>query len=326
MLNDLKYAFRVIRKYPLSNAVIVFTIAALVSVIGSWYGTIRAMDLRQMPFDEPERMVRFWRTSKVATTDQYPFDVYQTVQEKAQSFTKLGAYSDYNTYTLTEAGEPVHLRAVHCTTEVLEISGKKPVIGRFFSKVDEEPGNREIVVLAEHIWRKNFQARKDILGENVTLNEKPYTVVGVAPEVLADSHLARRADLWMPTTWKVRTDHTDYVTAVGLLKSGVAITKAQAELDALVAPIEAERIPSEYEKSRYKEAFTGIKLAKLNKYIHRSGHTNRSQQLYANIFAGILLACVILIACFNMTSLFLVQSTSRAREMAVRLSVGGSSG
>ncbi|MGB0581110.1 MAG: ABC transporter permease [Limisphaerales bacterium] len=234
MLNGIKYALRVIRKYPLSNAVIVFTIGALVAVIGSWYGTFRMMDLRQMPFDEPDRMVRFWPTSKVATTDQYPFDIYKTVQENAQSFEKLGAYSDYNTYTLTEAGEPVHLRAVHCTAEVLEISDKKPVIGRFFSKVDEEPGNREIVVLAEHIWRQNFQARKDILGENVILNEKPYTVVGVAPEVLADSHLARNADLWMPTTWKIRTDHTDYVTAVGLLKSGTEIAKAQAELESLI--------------------------------------------------------------------------------------------
>ena len=153
----------------------------------------------------------------------------KTVQEKSQTFEKLGALSDYNTYTLTDAGEPVHLRAVHCTAEVLEISGKKPVIGRFFSKVDEEPGNREIVVLSEHVWRNNFQARKDILGEDIILNEKPYSVVGVAPEPLADSHLARMADLWMPTTWKVYTDHTDYVTVVGLIKSGTEIEKAQAD-------------------------------------------------------------------------------------------------
>ena len=84
MLNDIKYAFRVIRKYPLSNAVIVFEIGALVAVIGSWYGSFLKIDLRQMPFGDPDRLVRFWRTSKVVTTDQYSYDIYQTVQEKAQ--------------------------------------------------------------------------------------------------------------------------------------------------------------------------------------------------------------------------------------------------
>ena len=323
MLNDLKYALRVIRKYPLSNAVIVFTIGALVAVIGSWYGSFRMMDLREMPFDEPDRLLRFWRTGNTATTDQYPFDIYQAVKEKSKSFEKLGAFTQYNTYTLTEAGEPVHLRAVHCTAEVLEITGMKPVIGRFFSSTDEQPGNREIVVLAEHIWRKNFQARNDILGEDITLNEKPYTVVGVAPEPLAASHLARTADLWLPTTWRVRADHSDYVTVVGLARPGVEIEQAQAELDVLVPPIEKERPPSKFEQSRYKEGFTGVKVAKLNKYLHGSGRQN-NQQLYANIFVMVLLSCVVLIACFNMTCLFLVQATSRAREMAVRLAVGAS--
>jgi putative ABC transport system permease protein len=323
MLNDLKYALRVIWKYPLSNGVIVFTIGALVAVIGSWYATFRTIDLSEMPFKEPDRIMRFWRTGKTATTDRYPFDIYKTVKEKSQSFEKLGALTQGTSYTLTEAGEPVHLRAVHCNSEVLEITGLKPVLGRFFSPVDEEEGNREIVILAEHIWQKNFQSRKDILGENIILNEKPYTVVGVAPEPLGASHLARTADLWMPRTWRVRANHSDYVTVVGLIKPEVDVARAQAELNILIPPIEEARVPTEYEERRYKGGFSGIRLAKLDKYIHRSG-TGENQALYANIFGIVLMACVVLIACFNMTSLFLVQATSRAREMAVRLSVGAS--
>ena len=64
----------------------------------------------------------------------------------------------------------MHLRAVRCSSEVLDITGMKPVVGRFLTKADEEPGNQRVVVLAEHVWRKNFQARKDVLGKIISLN------------------------------------------------------------------------------------------------------------------------------------------------------------
>jgi putative ABC transport system permease protein len=323
MINDLRYALRVIRKYPLSNGVIVFTMASLVSVVGLWYGTFREMQYRELPFDEPERLVRLWRVGKRATTDQFPTEIYQQIRDQARSFEKLGAHTSYNQYTLTGSGEAVSLRGVHCNAELLEITGKTPVIGRFFSELDERIGYREVVILSERVWRNHFDADNSILGEPILLNDKPTVVIGVAPESLEQSHLAHNAEIWLPRSWASDSDKGGTVNIVGRLSVGAKIGRAQAELDVIVPSIEQGRTMTDFEKQRYGEPFTGARLAALDKYLHRSG-TGNTQQLYANIFIFVLIGCVVLIACFNMTNLFLVQATSRAREMAVRLSVGAS--
>jgi hypothetical protein len=81
MLNDLKYALRIIRKYPFSNGIIVFTIACLVAVVGLMFASFRMQSGKQMPFEDPERFVRLWRVSKNASHQQFPSDMYHEFKE-----------------------------------------------------------------------------------------------------------------------------------------------------------------------------------------------------------------------------------------------------
>lgn len=324
MLNDLKYALRVIRKHPLSNGVIVFTIACLVAVIGLIFASFRAQMGKQMPFDDPDRFVRFWRISKNVDLREFPSDMFHAFQKELDSFAKIGAMEPWARFTLTGAGEAATLTAVKCTAEVLEMTGFKPLQGRLFSKVDEEPGNRKIVILNEKIWDKHFASDPDILGKPITLNDKPYIVVGILPQAVASTHLAWSADMWIPHNWPEKTgERIRTVTIVGRIKPAKTIAEAQAELDVLAPRIEETRPKGERESRHFggDNEWTA-KLAKLDEHMNRRG-ANR-EQIFAMVFAFTLMGCVVLIACFNMTSLFLVQATSRAREMAVRLSVGAS--
>jgi putative ABC transport system permease protein len=325
MLNDLKYALRIIRKYPFSNGIIVFTIACLVAVVGLMFASFRMQSGQQMPFEDPERFVRLWRVSKNASHQQFPSDIYHEFKEQMASYAKMGAMEPWSRFTLTGAGEATTLTAVKCTAEVLEMTGMKPLQGRFFSKVDEEPGNDEIVVLSKKIWDKHFASDPDILGKPITLNDKPYIVVGVAPEELYGTRLAYNSDLWIPKNWpKKAGERPASIQILARIKPNLTQLEAQAELNIIAPRVEEER-PKHKNEIRYagtsENEVWSAKVAPLDEYLN-SGRGANSEQIFAMVFAFTLMGCVVLIACFNMTSLFLVQATSRAREIAVRLSVG----
>jgi predicted permease len=320
MLNDLKHSLRVIRKYPLANSVIVFTIACLVAVIGLLYGTFENTRHQQMPFEDADRMVRLWRVNQTQTTDYFAGKFFYRFREQSQTFEKIGAMSGIVPFTLTAAKNPSTLVGVHSTADILKMTGKPPLIGRLFDESDETPGNDRIVILGEKTWRKHFNADESVLGQSIELNEKQYVVVGVVPESLQSTHLVRMADVWVPRSFTAHPSRKHNLSAniVGLLKPDSDTRQAQAEFDVFAQQI-AQTWPKTDHKGKSVMAFGKIRLAPLDQNLRRRG---LSDMAFQDFFALGLIACVVLIACFNMTCLFLLQATARAREMAVRLAVG----
>lgn len=322
MLNDLKYAFRVIRKYPLSNSVVVLTIGLLVAVIGVFYSSLRNEEARYLPFQEPDRLVKFWRVSPKANLNALPAPVFRELQTRAQSFDKIGALVSHNSFTLTGQGEPLSVYAVQCTSEVLEIAGFAPLAGRLFSKTDELPGNRKLVILSEALWRSRFDASPEAPGRTITLNDEEYVVVGVAPGSLDHTYLASNADLWMPHGWEPSGGRAEEVTVVARLKPGVSRQSAQAELKVLSPQLDAPHLRSDIEQKFHGNVAFSTELAPLDKSLQRRSWRHLRREALIVLFGITLAGSVVLIACFNLTCLFLVQSASRARELAVRISVG----
>lgn len=319
MLTELKHAFRVIRKYPLSNSVIVFTIACLVAVIGLLYGTMETSRRQQMPFEDAERMVRLWRINKTQTTDYFSSKLFRRFRDQSQTFESTGAISGISPFTLTAQQNPTILMGVYSTAEILKMTGKAPLHGRLFDSTDEAPGNDRVVILGEKTWRKHFKADPDIIGRAIELNEKQYSVIGVVPESLQSTHLARSADIWAPREFKFDPRKSGHlaVNVIGVLKPDVDTKTAQAEFDFIAQQIAKDQPKSDH-KGNPIPAFGTIHLASLDKNLQRG----RRDMAFQDFFAIGLIICVVLIACFNMTCLFLLQATSRAREMAVRLAVG----
>jgi predicted permease len=312
MLNDLKYAFRVIAKYPVSNGVIVFTIASLVAAIGLLYHSVNLSLGEKNPFEDSDRLVRFWRITDKHKLERFPATMFADLQ-KTSSFEKIGAFRPNQRHTLTGAGEPVTLNTVATSAEVLDLTGFKPLLGRFFSRTDELAANRKIVVLSERIWRKYLKADVSILGREIKLNKSIYVVVGIVPDALHSTDLVYSADLWMPFDWKKDGKESDQINIVARIKPDRSRVTAQAEIDVIAAQV-ADRHPATQLRS--------IRLAALDQHLNRGGMSG--EQVFVVLFGFTLMGCIVLIACFNMTSLFLVQATSRAREFAVRLSVGAS--
>ena len=318
MKQDLQNAFRAIRKYPVSSAVIVLTIAMMVTVVGVYYGSIQAGRAAMAPLKNGERMVRLWRMGKTTNMENFPSVMLEDYQAKARSFEMVGALQPYQPRKLTGVGEPVSLTSVSCTAEILAMTGLNPLAGRFFTKEDEKEENRGQVILSERIWRERFAADKDILGETITLDDEPFVVVGVVSRVLERSGLAWNTDLWLPRNW-TNEEASRRVELIGLLREGVSHEQANAELAVLAPQLEEAFHPTEYELRFFGDDSYGAKVSPLNKRLH---HTYQAQELFAIAFVAVLFISVILIACFNMTSLFLVRATSRTREMAVRISLG----
>lgn len=319
MLNDLKHSLRIIAKFPISNSVIVFTIASLVTVISLLYHSVTESFGKEMPFEDSDRLVRFWKTTEDSRSSRLPAEIFSQLRTNATSFEQVGGFVNYQRHTLTGSGDPVTLNAVIATSEVLEISGFKPLRGRYFSRTDEQPGNTGIVVLGERIWRKYLNADPDILGQEIQLNEKPYIVVGIAPDAIYNTHLVRAADVWMPYDWSNAEQPKKSINVVARLNPDTSRQSAQAEIDVATAQF-AERFPL-YDIRK-------LRLTALDTELNGNWSLGAldAEIIMLILFAFTLMASIVLIACFNMTCLFLVQATSRAREFAVRLSVGASRG
>ena len=321
MLNDLKYAFRVLHKYPLSNTVIVFTIACLVAVIGLLYGTFENTRRQQMPFDDPDRLVRLWRVNEKQTTDYFSGNLFHKFRDQSQTLERVGAISGISPFTLTALKNPAVLMGVYTSADILKMTGKAPLLGRLFDQTDEQPGNDRVVILGEKTWRKHFNADESIAGKSIELNEKQYVVIGVVPESLQSTHLVRAADVWVPREFAFDPHGRNLAAnVVGLLKPDTSTERAQAEFDVIAQQI-AKDWPKADQNGNPRTGFGTIRLASLDQNLGRRG---RSDMAFQDFFAIGLIACVVLIACFNMTCLFLLQATARAREMAVRLAVGAS--
>ena len=311
LLQDVRFAARMLRKNPGFTVVAVATLALGIGANTAIFSIVYAMLLRPLPYKNSSRMVTVHtRTAMFPTFDiSASWPMFQAIRQRATALESVAAYQSTEK-TITGQGEPAVLDAASVSRDYFEQLGAKAEIGRLLSEEDYKAGQQLVTVISDKLWRTRFASDSAIIGRTLILDKQIYAVVGVAPRNL---RFPDRTDLWMPLslTPDIEENHTFFMFQIlGTLREG----ESHERLTAQLASIAQEMV-------KVKPA-----LGKDLKIISQPLLENTvgdARESYLVLLGAT--AFVLLIACANLTSLLLARGWGRHREMAMRAALGATS-
>lgn len=304
---DIRFALRSMRKNPGFTAVAILTLALGLGANTAIFSFVDAVLLKPLPYSKPEEIVNMFEKPPGGGQNSISALNYLDWANQNTVFQNMAAIN-WGSVTFSGTGEPQELKTQFVSATYFDIFRTKAALGRTFLRDEDQPGKGKVIVLSNRIWQKHFGADPHIAGKVITVNQEPYTVLGVLP---ANSPYDRGwPEVWVPLVFSREqlTRDFHYMNAVGRLKPGISFEQARVQMDSI-----AGRIAKDYPNSN---KGWGISMKKLTEDVTGS---NLRQSLYTLLAA---VAAVLLIGCTNLANLMLARSTARNREVAIRSALG----
>jgi putative ABC transport system permease protein len=306
LARDVRYGLRMLRRYPGFTVVAVLTMALGIGANTAIFSIVNAVLLHSFPYKDPYKLVLLAEKRREMSLLALSYPDFVDWHSQNHVLESVGAVRRWNP-NLTGGGEPVRLQAAMITAEIFPTLGIAPLVGRAFVAEDDRPGAERGVVLSYDFWKHRFGGDASIIGELLTLDQQPYTILGVMPQ---------RFEFWSADVWAPlglisaeinRRDLHPGIYAIGRLKPGVTIADVRTDLGSIASHLEEDNPATNSQ--------IGVDAVLWQDQV---GRELRPALLI--LFGAV--GFVLLIAGSNMAGLQLGRVAARRKELAIRSALG----
>jgi putative ABC transport system permease protein len=296
-------------------AIAVLTLAIGIGGVAAMFTVVNQVVLDPVPFPDGDRLVLIWGSKPQENQPELPFSQpdFQDVRAQARSFEAIGGWAP-GRGNLTGGGEPEQVQWAVVTANLFEILGVTPALGRSFAAAEERPGSPPVAIITHALWQRRFEGSPDVIGRTLTVDNRSLEIVGVLPRDFSFVTFPSRTDVWLP----LGADPSDgrrfnrggrSMGVVARLRPAMTLAQARAEGDTIAAGLAAAH--------PFFNTGRRFAIVPLRDQVAREARDGAFI-----LFAAV--ACVLFIACANVSSLMLARAITRQREVQIRAALGGS--